>query len=154
MPQIRAARVIAAVPQTSLSFGWNRVANETTANSKRAGISAFQFSKHRPNIAKAAPQVPVVTTRTSPICPQPGFTTRSERLKSANVMSVIGRQIFSATYMVCMNDVFAMRADTAAVSDVGGESRPRPTGRTRRSARPRIDAELGHRRHDDHRADR
>ena len=39
-------------------------------------------------------------------------------------MIVIGRQIFSASHMVRMNDAFAMRAQTAAVSDVGGESSP------------------------------
>jgi len=37
---------------------------------------------------------------------------------------VIGEQIFSASHMVAMNDVFAMRAETAAESDVGGESSP------------------------------
>src|SRR3970040_183173 len=100
------------------------VTNENTANSTRAGTSAFQFSKHRPNIANPTPQVAVFTTRTSPICPHPGFTAISERVKIAKVMSVIGRQILSASSMVRMNDALAMRAATAAVSEVGGESSP------------------------------
>src|SRR3970040_59247 len=100
------------------------VTNENTANTTRAGASAFQFSKHRPNIANPTPQVAVVTTRTSPICPQPGFTAISERVKIAKVMSVIGRQILSASIMVRMTDALAMRAATAAVSEVGGESSP------------------------------
>ena len=42
-----------------------------------------------------------------------------ERVKIANVISVIGRQIFSASHIVFMNDASAMRAETAAVSEVG-----------------------------------
>ena len=45
-------------------------------------------------------------------------------MKIAKVMSVIGRQILSASSMVRMNDALAMRAATAAVSEVGGESSP------------------------------
>src|SRR4030067_259321 len=88
----------------------------------RARILPHKFLIHRPNTAKANPQLPTVTSRMSPICAQPSFTTRFERVKSANVRTVIGRQIFSASHMVRMNDAFAMRAETAAESDVGGES--------------------------------
>ncbi len=42
----------------------------------------------------------------------------------ANVISVIGAQIFSASYMVLRNEALAMRAETAAVSEVGGDNSP------------------------------
>ena len=47
-----------------------------------------------------------------------------ERVKIANVISVIGRQIFNASHIVFMNDASAIRADIAAVSDVGGDNSP------------------------------
>src|SRR5690606_41614019 len=48
----------------------------------------------------------------------------SLRMKIANDMRVIGTQILSASNMVRMNEASAMRADTAAVSEVGGDSSP------------------------------
>ena len=50
-------------------------------------------------------------------------------MKIANVISVIGAQIFSASHMVRMNDALAIRADTAAVSEVGGDSSPHTDSR-------------------------
>ena len=47
----------------------------------------------------------------------------------AKVINVIGMQIFSASYMVRMNEALAMRAETAAVSEVGGESSPQTESR-------------------------
>src|ERR687896_423805 len=70
------------------------------------------------------PQVEIRTSIVSAICSQPGFTTMLGRVKIANVINVIGRQIFSASHMVRKNDALAMRAETAAVSEVGGESSP------------------------------
>src|SRR5215207_4224727 len=70
------------------------------------------------------PSVEISTRMVSPICGQPGFTTMLERVKIANVIKVIGAQIFSASYMVRRNEALAMRAETAAVSEVGGESSP------------------------------
>ena len=52
-----------------------------------------------------------------------------ERVKIAKVISVIGAQIFSASYMVLRKDALAIRADTAAVSDVGGDSSPQTDSR-------------------------
>src|SRR5262245_6875747 len=75
-------------------------------------------------MAKVMPHVLTSTRVVSTICSQPGFTTMFERVKIANVISVIGAQIFSASYMVRRNDAFAIRADTAAVSEVGGDSSP------------------------------
>ena len=40
------------------------------------------------------------TRMVSTTCIQPGFTTMFGRVKIANVISVIGAQIFSASYMV------------------------------------------------------
>src|SRR6266511_5763705 len=70
------------------------------------------------------PHVLTSTSSVSTICGQPGFTTMFERVKIANVIIVIGRQIFSASYMVLRKDALAIRAETAAVSEVGGESSP------------------------------
>ena len=123
-PQTIATTPMVAVAQTSLSSGWKSVTKDSAAIATRARKSAPTLRKNRPNIANATPQVPLVTTKTSMIWPQPGFSTRSERVKIANVIRVIGAQILSASYMVRMNDVFAIRAETAAVSDVGGESSP------------------------------
>ena len=39
-------------------------------------------------------------------------------------MSVIGRQTFNATHMVCTKEASAMRAEMAAVSEVGGDNSP------------------------------
>src|SRR5262249_42755535 len=94
------------------------------ANRHRSRISLAAFSEYRPNIEKVMPQVLMSTKIVSTICIQPGSTTMFGRVKIANVMSVIGAQIFSASYMVLRNDALAMRAETAAVSDVGGESSP------------------------------
>src|ERR1044072_2147568 len=70
------------------------------------------------------PSVLINTKVVSAICSHPGFTTMFGRVKIANVNMVIGAQIFSASYMVRRNDALAMRADTAAVSEVGGDSSP------------------------------
>src|SRR3990167_10608533 len=75
------------------------------------------------------PQVLTVTRQVSTICSQPGFITMSERVKMAKVIIVIGRQIFSASHMVRMNDASAMRAEIAAVSEVGGDSSPQTDSR-------------------------
>ena len=75
------------------------------------------------------PSVLISTSIVSAICSQPGFTTMLERVKIANVIMVIGAQIFSASYMVRRNDALAMRADTAAVSEVGGDSSPQTDSR-------------------------
>ncbi len=45
------------------------------------------------------------------------------------VISVIGAQILSASHMVRMNDALAIRAETAAVSEVGGDSSPHTDSR-------------------------
>ena len=47
----------------------------------------------------------------------------------ANVIRVMGAQILSASYIVRMNDTSAMRAETAAVSEVGGDSSPHTDSR-------------------------
>src|SRR6187402_3488026 len=75
------------------------------------------------------PQVEIRTSMVSAICHQPGFTTMLGRVKIANVISVIGRQIFSASHIVRRNDALAMRAETAAVRDVGGDSSPQTDNR-------------------------
>ena len=80
-------------------------------------------------MAKATPLVPTNTSSVAPTCDQPGFTTMSERVKMANVISVMGAQILSASYMVRMNEASAMRAETAAVSEVGGDSSPHTESR-------------------------
>ena len=49
-------------------------------------------------------------------CCQPGFTTMFERVKIANVIKVIGMQIFSASYIVFRKDAFAMRAQSLAAT--------------------------------------
>jgi hypothetical protein len=49
-----------------------------------------------------------------------------------------------------MNDVFAMRAHTAALSDVGGESSPQTDRKNTKVCDPWINSEFRHRRHDDH----
>src|SRR3989304_3508512 len=53
----------------------------------------------------------------------------SDRVNMAKVMSVIGRQISNATHMVRMKEASAMRADMAAVSEVGGDSSPQTESR-------------------------
>src|SRR5207248_8868903 len=63
--------------------------------------------------------MPHVLTRTSSVpatCCQPGFTTMFERVKIANVIKVIGMQIFSASYIVFRKDAFAMRAQSLAAT--------------------------------------
>ena len=50
-------------------------------------------------------------------------------MKIANVISVIGAQILSASHMVRMNDALAIRAETAAVSEVGGDNSPHTDNR-------------------------
>src|SRR6266545_3037774 len=72
----------------------------------------------------AMPQVLIATSSVATICGQPGFTTISERTKIANVIIVIGMQILSASYMVRRKEALAIRAETAAVSDVGGDNSP------------------------------
>lgn len=52
----------------------------------------------------------------SATCCQPGFTTMFERVKIANVIKVIGMQIFSASYIVFRKDAFAMRAQSLAAT--------------------------------------
>ncbi|MNC94803.1 hypothetical protein D3C83_117570 [compost metagenome] len=44
-------------------------------------------------------------------------------------MSVIGRQILSASHMVCMKSASAIFAEMAAVSEVGGDSSPQTESR-------------------------
>src|SRR3989339_1387952 len=70
------------------------------------------------------PQQAIATSSVSTICGQPGFTTMSERMKMAKVMIVMGRHSFSACHMVRMKDASAIRAETAAVSEVGGDNSP------------------------------
>ena len=94
-----------------------------------SAISAAGFSEKRPNMANAMPQVPITTMIVSAICNQPGLMTMLERVKIANVISVMGRQILSASHIVRMNDASAIRADTAAVSEVGGDSSPQTESR-------------------------
>src|SRR4029079_12250642 len=77
----------------------------------------------------ATPHVPTVTRIVSISCVHPGFTTISERVKMAKVISVIGRQILSASHIVRMNDASAMRAEIAAVSEVGGDNSPQTDSR-------------------------
>src|SRR5688500_5837036 len=87
-------------------------------------MSIALLSVKRPNIAKATPHVPIVVMMTSPTWTQPVVMTSPDRMKIAKVMSVIGKQIFRASHIVRMNEALAMRADTAAVSEVGGDSSP------------------------------
>ena len=130
------------------------VTNANTASSTRDGMSAAKFSKNRPNIAKATPQVPISTSSVSAICGQPVVTTMSERVKIANVISVIGTQIFSASYIVRMNEASAMRAETAAVSEVGGDSSPQTDSRkTKKCATHGLTPSSLQRPHDDDGAD-
>src|SRR5262245_31838072 len=104
--------------------GWNITTKEAAATQSRRGISMPRFCEVRPNMANATPTVLTSTNRVSATISQPGFTTMLVRVKMANVMSVIGAQILSASYMVRMNETLAMRAETAAVSEVGGDSSP------------------------------
>src|SRR5690606_13347037 len=92
-------------------------------------MSGTAMSVKRPNIAKVMPQVPMMARMGAAICAQPVTTTMSVRAKIAKVISVIGRQIFSAIHMVRMKDASAMRAEMAAVSEVGGESSPHTDSR-------------------------
>src|SRR5687767_13674739 len=71
----------------------------------------------------------MVTIMVSRTCNQPGLMTMLDRVKIANVISVMGRQIFSASHMVRMKDASAIRAETAAVSEVGGDSSPQTDSR-------------------------
>jgi len=70
------------------------------------------------------PQQAIATSMTSAIWFHPGLTTMLERTKMANVMIVMGRHSFSASHMVRMKDASAIRAETAAVSEVGGDNSP------------------------------
>src|SRR5688500_2454337 len=105
------------------------VTNASAANSTRDGMSAAKLAKILPNIANATPHVPINTRIVSAICGQPVVTTMLERVKIANVMSVIGRQIFNASHIVVMKEACAIFADTAAVSEVGGDSSPHTDSR-------------------------
>src|SRR5690606_16774556 len=75
-------------------------------------------------IAKARPDVPMSMATVLRTCVQPGVTTISERVKTAKVISVIGRQSLSASHIVRMKEASAMREEMAAVSEVGGDSSP------------------------------
>src|SRR5262245_2094601 len=75
------------------------------------------------------PHVLTSTSSVSAICAHPVVTTMFGRVKIAKVIIVIGAQILSASYMVLRNDALAMRADPAAVNDVGGESSPHTDNR-------------------------
>src|SRR5262249_29526425 len=83
----------------------------------------------RPTMATVAPDVAISASTVAATCAQPGLTAISERAKMAKVMNVIGAQILSASYIVRRNDALAMRADTAAVSEVGGDSSPQTESR-------------------------
>src|SRR5215208_3327239 len=98
------------------------VTRAIAARAIRSTMSSSLFLVKRPNIAKAVPQVLTRISIVSRICDQPGFITMSERVKIAKVISVIGRQIFNASHMVRMKEASAIRAETAAVSDVGGDN--------------------------------
>src|SRR5262245_2829217 len=75
------------------------------------------------------PSVLASTSSVSATISQPGFTTMLERGKMANVMRVIGAQIFSASNIVRMNETLAIRGDSAAVSAVGGDTSPQTDSR-------------------------
>src|SRR5262245_23975358 len=124
MPKASAMTTTTETAADTRMSGWNITKNETSAKSERNVMSIAGCSCERPNIAKVMPQVLISTRVVSAICSQPGFTTMFERVKIANVISVIGRQIFNASYMVFRNEALAMRAETAAVSEVGGDSSP------------------------------
>ena len=96
---------------------------------QRNPMSTVGSTWQRPNIAKVMPSVLTSTSIMSAICSQPGFTTMFGRVKIANVISVIGAQILSASYMVLRKDALAIRAETAAVSEVGGDSSPHTDSR-------------------------
>ena len=83
----------------------------------------------RPNIANVMPSVLTRTSSVSATCSHPVVVTMLERVKIANVISVIGAQILSASNMVRMNETLAIRAETAAVSEVGGDSSPHTDSR-------------------------
>src|SRR5690242_12925772 len=117
----------AAVAQ--LSLGCSSTANDSAASTTRSAMSAAAMAVKRPNIAKATPEVPTNTSSVSHTCGQPGSVTISERVKIANVIRVMGAQILRASYMVRMNEASAMRAETAAVSEVGGDSSPQTESR-------------------------
>src|SRR5262245_46410721 len=104
--------------------GWNMHRNDTAASTQRVAMSAAGCSSQRPNNAKVMPQVLTSTSSVSAICVQPVVTTMLGRVKIANVISVIGAQILSASYIVRRKLALAMRAETAAVSEVGGDSSP------------------------------
>src|SRR5690554_6275647 len=80
-------------------------------------------------MANAVPLVPITTRTVARNWGQPVVTTMSVRAKIAKVMSVMGKQIFNASHIVRMNDASAMRAEIAAVSEVGGDSSPQTDSR-------------------------
>src|SRR5215470_16251822 len=102
---------------------------DTAASAQRSAMSDAGRATKRPNMATVTPDVAISTSTVATTCAQPGLITISERAKIAKVMKVIGAQILSASYMVRRNDALAMRADTAAVSEVGGESSPQTESR-------------------------
>ncbi len=108
-------------------------------------VGARSASRSGRTSQRRSPQVPISTSSVSTSCGQPVVTTMFERVKIAKVISVIGRQIFSASHIVRMKDASAMRAETAAVSEVGGDNSPQTDSRkTKKCATqgltPRFDA--------------
>src|SRR5262245_56667467 len=118
----------ATMAETDMS-GWNIARKAAAATSQRRNQSTARLRCVRPNIAKAMPSVLASTSSVSATANHPVVVTMLERGKIANVMRVIGAQILSASNIVRMNDTLAMRAETAAVSDVGGDSSPHTDSR-------------------------
>src|SRR4029453_3104058 len=116
--------------------GWNIATNEIAATRQRSKMSMAGFGWIRPNIAKVIPSVLTRTSSVSAICNHPVVVTMLERVKIANVMRVMGAQIFSASNMVFMNDTLAIRAETAAVSEVGGDNSPHTDSRNTKKCPP------------------
>ena len=75
------------------------------------------------------PQQAIATRSVSAICGQPGCVTMSERAKMVKDMKVMGRHSFSDSHMVRMKEASAIRAETAAVSEVGGDNSPQTASR-------------------------
>jgi hypothetical protein len=130
MPAIVSSTTGTATMVATPLSGWYIVTNAHDREpDPRKAMSTPAFSVNRPNIAKVMPQVAMITSTVAATCGQPVVVTISERVKTANVISVIGMQIFSASHIVRMNEASAMRDAIAAVSDVGGDSSPHTDSR-------------------------
>src|SRR5262245_61700687 len=129
IPSTTASATTTAIEADTLMSEWNITTNEGTVSRHRAAIPTTGLRWQCPNMANVMPTVLMRTRVESATCIQPGFTTILKRVKIANVISVIGAQILRASYMVRRNEALAIRAETAAVSEVGGDNSPHTESR-------------------------